>query len=386
MKKILRIVITGGPCGGKTTALEEISKIFRTQGYTVFIVNETATELINDGVKPFGNTEDKLELIDFQKMVLEAQLAKEKIRDYAAEHCKNENVVIIYDRGILDNRAYLKDEEFKMLIDEKGITESEILARYDLVIHLVTAADGKPEHYDLKTNKARTETIEEAIQKDRRTMESWSTHPNQKIVINDCLFDEKIQKVGNIIRGFLGENEVLNQEKYKIQIDQIDLVELANNQSVHMLKEDILEFVKSYGDDEDEMYRESIIAGSSHYTYTKIKYNSDGTKTTVHKNVSEEEFKENLSRIDGEPIAKTRYNFIYNGERYRLDLYHQPARLTTLERDVTKKNSQKLPKFITAKENITNDRFYSDANIYRVINEYRRQTKEESKQKKLNLV
>ena len=50
MKKIHNIVITGGPCGGKTTALEKISKTFREMGYLVLIVNETATELIRDGI------------------------------------------------------------------------------------------------------------------------------------------------------------------------------------------------------------------------------------------------------------------------------------------------------------------------------------------------
>ena len=251
--KILRIVITGGPCGGKTSALGEITKTFREQGFTVMSVNEAATELIDDGVKPFGNDNDKLELIDFQRVVLEEQLAKEKTRDYAAKACKNDKVIILYDRGILDNRAYLKDEEFKMLIDEKNITEAEILSRYDLVIHLVTAADGKEEYYE--RTRVRTETIEEARQKDRRTMESWSNHPNLKIIGNDTLFDEKIKKAVNSIREFLGENEVIEQEKYKIEIPGIDYSILANFLSVHLLKEEIQQFVKKYSNNEDELYR-----------------------------------------------------------------------------------------------------------------------------------
>lgn len=386
-KKILRIVITGGPCGGKTTAIEEITKLFREQGYTVMSVNEAATELINDGVKPFGSDNDRLPLIDFQRIVLEEQLAKEKTRDMAAGYCSNDKVVILYDRGILDNRAYITDEEFKSLIDAKGITEAEILHRYDLVIHLVTAADGKEEYYTKENNEARTETPEEAREKDRRTMEAWSTHPNQKIVGNDTLFDEKMKKVSNIIRGFLGENEVVDQEKYKVEVGGIDYVVLSNFISVHMLREEIQEFVKSYEDNEDEMYRKSTINGSSYYTYTKIKYHQDGTKTTVHKNVTEEEYLDNLHKASGKEITKTRYDFIYDGERYRMDFYDNPANLITLERDITRKKKKSLPPFI--KENdispITNDRDFSEANICNVINDVREQYQTKKLHKKLSI-
>ena len=385
MKKILRIVITGGPCGGKTTALEEISKIFRVQGYTVFTVNETATELINDGVKPFGNEKDLLAIKDFQQAVLDAQLYKEGIREFAAKCCGNDKVVILYDRGILDNRAYLKDEEFKEMIDKKGITEAQIISRYDLVIHLVTAAAGKEEFYTTDNNTARTETVEEARERDKKTMETWSTHPNQVIIGNDCLFDEKIKRVGNTIRGYLGENEVIDQRKYKIEINQLDLVELANKQEVHMLKEEIEEFVISNNGIEDEMYRKSTIAQASYYTYTKIKYNNDGTKTTVHKNVTEELYLDYKSKIEGEPIKKVRYNFIFNNERYRLDFYCSPTHLITLERDVTDKTNTKLPPFVTKIEEITNDRDYSDATIYSFTNKVRKEIKANSLSKKLKM-
>ncbi len=386
MKKIIRIVITGGPCGGKTTALEEISKIFREQGYTVIWVNETATELIKDGVKPFGNEKDQMKLLDFQQMILDAQLAKEKIRDYAAAVCENENVVILYDRGILDNRAYIKDEEFLSMIEKKGITEAEILSRYDLVIHLVTAADGKEEYYTTKNNTARTETADEARFKDKKTMEAWSNHPNQKIIGNDFnSFDDKIKSALNVIRDFLGEKEVINQEKYIIELDHLNLMELANKQLVHMLKEEILEFAVSDNGIEDEMYRKSTINGASYYTYTKVRYNDDGTKTTIHRNVTEEEFNSRLAKIDGDGIEKIRYNFIYSGERYRLDMYHGPSKLITLERDVTNKKNKELPSFINSKHEITNDRDYSTVNIYNYLNEEIKEKKKNDIRKKLKL-
>ena len=54
MCKVKKVVLTGGPCAGKTTALAKIHKEFTELGYQVFIVSEGATEVIRSGAKPFG--------------------------------------------------------------------------------------------------------------------------------------------------------------------------------------------------------------------------------------------------------------------------------------------------------------------------------------------
>lgn len=45
-KQIYKIVITGGPCAGKSTALTWIQNEYTKKGYTVIFVPESATELI----------------------------------------------------------------------------------------------------------------------------------------------------------------------------------------------------------------------------------------------------------------------------------------------------------------------------------------------------
>lgn len=40
---IHKIVLTGGPCGGKSTGLSKIEQELTEKGYKVFIVPETAT-------------------------------------------------------------------------------------------------------------------------------------------------------------------------------------------------------------------------------------------------------------------------------------------------------------------------------------------------------
>ena len=46
-------IILGGPCGGKTTAQNRLATFFESLGWRVFRVPETATILLNGGVRTF---------------------------------------------------------------------------------------------------------------------------------------------------------------------------------------------------------------------------------------------------------------------------------------------------------------------------------------------
>ena len=47
---VLRVVLTGGPCGGKTTALPSIAEALRKRGIPTVTVPETATSLVEAGI------------------------------------------------------------------------------------------------------------------------------------------------------------------------------------------------------------------------------------------------------------------------------------------------------------------------------------------------
>ena len=69
---ITKIVITGGPCAGKTTGLSWIQNTFSQLGYVVLVVPETATELISGGVTPLSCGTN----LDYQKARCGSRLRK----------------------------------------------------------------------------------------------------------------------------------------------------------------------------------------------------------------------------------------------------------------------------------------------------------------------
>ena len=50
-RKIWKLVLTGGPCGGKTTGQTRLATFFENLGWKVYRVPETANILLSGGVK-----------------------------------------------------------------------------------------------------------------------------------------------------------------------------------------------------------------------------------------------------------------------------------------------------------------------------------------------
>lgn len=63
----------------------------------------------------------------------------------------------------MDGKAYADPKVWKALLDETGYNTIRLRdKRYDLVLHLVTAAEGAENFYSKESNVARYETPEEA--------------------------------------------------------------------------------------------------------------------------------------------------------------------------------------------------------------------------------
>lgn len=188
MKKF-EIVITGGPCAGKSTAIDILKEELTKKGFKVIVSAETATELVLEGIYPW-----EFEAEVFRSILISRAHNKEETIREALKYIKQDTIVI-YDRGILDVKAYMKSEEFEKEFKKYNITEKNIIKNYDAVFHLVTTANGAEEFYTLSNNGARKETLEEARYLDRRTIECWSSHKNFKIIDNSTNFEGKISRL-----------------------------------------------------------------------------------------------------------------------------------------------------------------------------------------------
>lgn len=204
---VTKIVITGGPCAGKTEALAHVKQHFTALGYTVLCVAETATELISGGIAPWTCGSHPI----YQNFLLQLQLEKERIFDDAAATLNAEHVLIFFDRGALDGKAYMTDADFTAMVTALGTTEDALISRYDAVFHLTSAAKGGC--YTLENNAARTETAAEAARVDDRTLQVWEKHPHRTVI--PCTADpaQKMERLTAAIEAFLkkeNNNEALS--------------------------------------------------------------------------------------------------------------------------------------------------------------------------------
>ena len=369
MAKIVgKIVLTGGPCAGKTTALVKIEQDLEEKGFYPLIISESATELIKGRIKPFGN--QAIKMLDFQRLILKYQLDKEAIYEQAAKLLPEDlKCVLIYDRGIMDNKAYITAQEFDKITKELQLEQLELLDRYDLVIHLVTAADGKEEYYTLENNNSRTETKEEAIILDRKTSKAWNGHNNLVIINNNVSFDEKIAKVLSTIHNFL--NTPVSLKRQQTYIVDIDLEKYIISKVNPILIEQY--YIKD--EDSEKRLRKRTLNNQTTYFYTvQRRYNNGLSKIFVDKKISAKDFfdiKESCS-IDRQ-IKKIRYCFDENKQYYKLDIYPD-LNLTILQVDATIENPNiTIPSYIKVIKNVTNDNEYqgyslAKSNLKRTLN------------------
>lgn len=203
MKNIKRIVLTGGPCAGKTSALKILKEYFENKGYSVFVEKEPATALISSGI----NLENIKDYNDFQRAVLSVHLFQEYLlTDYLENKLiTNENVLILYDRGIFDMKAYMPDDVFEMILNERGLSKQTLLNKYDAVFHLVTTANGAQAFYGKENNSARMEDLDLAKKLDEKTAGCWKSYKNFKIIDNSTDFDGKMKRLIQAIEDVLNK-------------------------------------------------------------------------------------------------------------------------------------------------------------------------------------
>jgi hypothetical protein len=173
-----RVVLTGGPGGGKTTAAD----LFRREiGERVIVVPEAATLLFSGGFPRVAHSSAQRST---QCAIYQVQRGLEDIQ--AARYPDR---ILLCDRGTVDGGAYWPggaDDFYATL----GSSHADELARYDAVLFFETAAHGA--HGFESENRYRTESQQEAIELDGRLRALWSPHPHFTVIPHTASFFRKM--------------------------------------------------------------------------------------------------------------------------------------------------------------------------------------------------
>lgn len=170
--------MTGGPGGGKTTAVD----FFRREiGEQIVIVPEAATMIFSGG---FPREPEEHARKAAQKAVYHVQRNLEDVQ--AALYPER---VLLCDRGTVDGAVYWPGGPEGFFEALETNLEAE-LERYDAVIFFESAAVGGMGIEG--GNPIRSETMDEAVELNSRLRLIWGQHPNFMVVGHDSSFFRKI--------------------------------------------------------------------------------------------------------------------------------------------------------------------------------------------------
>jgi predicted ATPase len=184
-----RIVLTGGPGGGKTTAAD----LFRREiGERIVVVPEAATLLFSAGF-PRDGIDATREAA--QRAIYHVQRSLED-----AQAVRFPERVLLCDRGTVDSAVYWPggpDDFFSAM----GSSLADELDRYDAVIFFESAAVGGISIEG--GNPVRIESVDEALDLDQRLRALWSRHADFFLVEHSDSFFEKMRRGLAVLEGVL---------------------------------------------------------------------------------------------------------------------------------------------------------------------------------------
>lgn len=357
MKRIWEIVVTGGPCAGKTTGLSVLEQVISKQGYKVITVPETATEVISSGIFP-----GEIPVEDFQNVIIKRSINKEETTREVAKVFK-EDVVILYDRGLLDNKAYMPYPLFLKLLKQQGLTETEARDRYDAVFHLVTAAEGAEEYYTLANNQARSETAEQARALDKITRDAWIGHQHLRVIDNSTPFKEKIDRLLKEVFVVLGlPTPIKTERKFLIKKPTEALLRKYGSIEIDIVQT----YLKRIDESVERAIRKRGTNGDFSYFYTERRTLSSCSRFATIRKISKQEYR-NLLAEKISSVTKKRHCFFYKNQYFELDIYPDWPELNDkaiLEIELTdEKQELVIPFDLEVIEDVTGNEDFLNANL-----------------------
>ncbi|MBR4730808.1 MAG: AAA family ATPase [Prevotella sp.] len=362
MPEIKRIVLTGGPCAGKTTALVKITEYFSGFGYKVFNVPEVPTIFSTAGWNYLTPNRDLY--YKGERAILATQLALEDHFMRLAEVC-TKPVLVVCDRGTMDISAYIKPEEWEEITAMCGTNSNELLERYDAVLHLVSAADGAEQYYTTATNATRYEQANEeglriARELDKKVIKAWTGHPHLRVINNHDDFEAKLNRVLKEISKVVGLPQPVQEER----IFRVEIIGEIPECS------------------ESEITQTYLLAEPGCEVRLRHRVFNGGKVVNVHrskKRISDTEIIETERRVDNNlyeqmlqqadpyrsTIRKRRQSFIWKGQFFEIDTFMEPVdNLILMEaKGFSEQETINFPPFIKVLEDVTSNSRYLNYNI-----------------------
>lgn len=329
---MLKIVITGGPCSGKTEIIKYLVENLENRGYFVFVCKDTIKELELNGIKKDTYITDR----DFQNILLDRQIEKEHFYNTLEYFYPSDKLVILYEKGIMDIGTLIDNVYiFEKMLNERDLTFLKLYENYDCVIHLVTTANGSEKSY------------------------LWGGHKDIVVIDNTNDFKDKKINVLNEVYKRLG------QPLYKNNIRRFlvknpkksDLSKLSN----YYKKDIIVTYLKNK--DAVRVVKQIKTRGTN-YSFIYQEYNKDNLQDISSKYITEREYISLLLDADiiKHQIIKEQYCFIWNDLYYELNVYSFCDDYAIIEMELESEISQdniKFPPLVLIKE-ITEDLNYNE--------------------------
>ena len=351
-----KIVLTGGPCAGKTTALVKIMEHFSSIGYKVFIIPELPTLFLQAGMDYLTDNKDLF--YEGEKATLEMQIALEDKFQHMSRTIK-QPVLIVCDRGAMDISAYMKPEMWQEITAGVGTSSEELRARYDAVLHLVSAADGAEQFYTTANNAGRSEGLELARELDKKVIQAWSEHPHLRVINNHENFDTKIKRVLQEISNVLEiPQQVVEERKYIVRL---------MGEIPYAIESDITQTYLTSDPRSEVRLRRRTLNGVSVNVRTTKKTLPNNEQIVTERQIDNNLYESMMRQADPyrQSIHKIRKTFIWLGQFFELDTYLAPtSNLQILEtKGIVDHEDVNFPPFIEVVEDITGKTEYYNYNL-----------------------
>ena len=362
MGNIKRIVLTGGPCAGKTTALVRVIEHFNNLGFKVFCIPEVPTMYSLAGWNYM--TPNRQLYFEGERAILETQLTLEDHFQRLATVC-TKPVLVVCDRGALDISAYMAPDEWESITREADTNPNALRERYDAVLHLVSAADGAEAYYTTATNSIRYEQADEeglriARELDKKVIKAWTGHPHLRVINNHDDFERKMQRVIREITNVLGLPQPVTEERKYI-------VEVTGQLPETIDSEIIQTYLVSEPGTEVRLRRRSWSSGKVVNVHNTKKRTALGEQIETERQVENALYESLLQQADPyrQSVSKLRQSFIWQGQYFELDTYRGALRgLVILEtKGIADVEDVNFPPFIKVKQEITGNREYYNYNL-----------------------